>query len=133
MTSIRLGAAPTATAPAAPKQYKWSVNSTGSAAPTALGKGSHGHANQSGMFEGHNKIVMSEDTGSSDPTFLGTGSHGCETQQGYYQGHNKIVMVDDTQFSSDPTFVGSGSHGVPGTQSGMVDTSRNIVKAVAAY
>ena len=81
MTSIRLGAAPTATAPAAPKQYKWSVNSTGSAAPTALGKGSHGHANQSGMFEGHNKIVMSEDTGSSDPTFLGTGSHGCETQQ----------------------------------------------------
>jgi len=54
---------------------------------TFMGKGSHGGATQSGMFDNNKNVLKStaaglEGLGSSDPTFIGKGSHGRASQAG---------------------------------------------------
>uniref|UniRef100_A0A7S3EXS5 Calponin-homology (CH) domain-containing protein n=1 Tax=Haptolina ericina TaxID=156174 RepID=A0A7S3EXS5_9EUKA len=58
---------------------------------TFLGKGSHGHANQSGMFDTSKEIVKSADAGSSAPTMMGMGSHGQASQAGMTDTSRNIV------------------------------------------
>mgnify|MGYP002635946148 CR=1 FL=1 len=63
----------------------------GAAQQTFIGKGSHGHANQSGMFDTSKEIVKSTTAGSAAPTKMGMGSHGHATQAGMTDTSRNIV------------------------------------------
>jgi len=65
----------------------------GAATQTFLGKGSHGHASQAGMFDTSKEIVKSNAVASSVPTMLGTGSHGHATQAGMVDTRRNIVKA----------------------------------------
>mmetsp|Transcript_15045 Transcript_15045/g.40359 ORF Transcript_15045/g.40359 Transcript_15045/m.40359 type:complete len:247 (+) Transcript_15045:88-828(+) len=63
----------------------------GAATQTFLGKGSHGHASQAGMFDTSKEIVKSNAVASSEPSKLGMGSHGGATQAGMADTSRNIV------------------------------------------
>ena len=65
----------------------------GAAEQTFMGKGSHGHETQSGMFDHSKEIVKCHSACSSEPTMVGNGSHGFDTQAGMVDTSRNIVKT----------------------------------------
>jgi hypothetical protein len=108
------------------------------AAPTLMGKGSHGGASQAGTVD-HRKCIVKtghidgiEGLGSSEATAIGMGSAGCASQAGSFD-HSKSIHktrhiqgIEGLGSSSETTAIGMGSSGCASQAGGTGFGKREI-------